>query len=268
MSYTQELSGGYMQETVIIGLHRLGSSSVQFEELVHYYQKNGIFLRSFDLLGFGHTTSTSRGDIESFMEYIHELSFVLEEIRIKKPDCRVILLGENLGGLIALLYALEKPQAIDGLILVNPILNIKKAFNPLQIASIYLKNFFSPSKPIKLPFQFSDFCDSPSINESEQNRLFSVRSVTARFYWAMFKALVEINAQAGKLELPILLQISRQNAYSDPAFSRQFFTRLRSKNRHLEEFDSPDSLLLSTVKEKVFEKQLHFIRNLENYQSL
>lgn len=96
-----------------------------------------------DLVGFGHT---DKPDIKyAPFDFLVFLQAFIDTLGFEK----VSMAGLSLGGGIALLYALENPERIDKLVLVDSAGLGKEMTVPMKLGSIsFLSRWFKVSKPI------------------------------------------------------------------------------------------------------------------------
>lgn len=101
----------------VLLVHGIAEHSGRYELVGRQLAEAGLKVRSFDLPGFG-GSGGKRGHVDSFEEY---LDAVGEELRSSsEAGLPTVLLGQSLGGLIALKYALSRSPAPDYLVLSAP----------------------------------------------------------------------------------------------------------------------------------------------------
>jgi pimeloyl-ACP methyl ester carboxylesterase len=107
--------GGPANGPVLIAVHGLGGAAVNWSAIAPLLTKRCRLLAP-DLAGHGLTTSAGRGtDVASNRLLLHRfIEFV--------GSAPVILVGNSMGGMIALLEADAAPEVVAGLILVDPAL--------------------------------------------------------------------------------------------------------------------------------------------------
>lgn len=74
-----------------------------------------------DLRGHGRSTGP-RGHVGSFDEYLDDVETLRERAASDAPPGPVFLVGHSMGGLVAILYALERPDGLKALALSSPLL--------------------------------------------------------------------------------------------------------------------------------------------------
>ena len=108
-------------QVVIVALHGMNDYGQFIEAAAKHWQTRGIATYAYDQRGFGRTEGNGRwpghevmaGDARAFVALVRE----------RHSQARIFLLGESMGGAVAMLAAArgDKPVA-DGLILVSPAL--------------------------------------------------------------------------------------------------------------------------------------------------
>lgn len=104
----------------IVLVHGLGEHSGRYQRTGSTLAEAGFRVRSFDLLGFG-ASSGDRGDTSRWSRYLDQVQGHVEELRTSGRP--LILLGQSMGGLIALDYALAERPRPDLLVLLAPSLS-------------------------------------------------------------------------------------------------------------------------------------------------
>lgn len=112
-------------QTVIVALHGMNDYGQFIAAAASHWQARGIATYAFDQRGFGRTQGNGRwpgheimaGDARTFVSLV----------RARHPGAKLFLLGESMGGAVAMLAAsqtppIAAPENPDGLILVSPAL--------------------------------------------------------------------------------------------------------------------------------------------------
>jgi pimeloyl-ACP methyl ester carboxylesterase len=95
-------------------LHGIGADGLSYSRLMQLLQPK--FRRIVSLESLGHGNSDTPSDV-SFTEVLESLSDAIEELAFTEPP---ILLGNSMGGGMALWYATEFPAKVAGLVLASP----------------------------------------------------------------------------------------------------------------------------------------------------
>ncbi|CAN5496024.1 hypothetical protein BH11CYA1_BH11CYA1_13170 [soil metagenome] len=97
------------------GLHRSS-----FTALGQKLAEQGLLVYAYDVRGFGAYTSMKARDRIDLVKTIEDLENSLKTIRRDNPGLPIFVLGESMGGSIALQLTAEHPELIDGLIAAVP----------------------------------------------------------------------------------------------------------------------------------------------------
>jgi alpha-beta hydrolase superfamily lysophospholipase len=112
-------------------VHGLGEHSGRYQGLAQALAAQGIAVYALDQRGFGRSEG-QRGYINRWDEFMHDLGAFIDLIQEAEAGLPVFLLGHSLGGVIALDYALRRPQGLRGVIASAPAL-IQTAISPVKV---------------------------------------------------------------------------------------------------------------------------------------
>lgn len=147
------------EDVVIIAIHGYNDYSNSFQIPATFLTKSKISTISFDLRGFG--TNQDRGSWFPLSVHVDDVTFLIREIRNKKPKKKIFLLGESMGGAIVVSTLIKKKNLqVDGVILVAPAIWNFSEMNPIK--KIFL-NFFSTLFP-NLKLDGGDFIKVKACN--------------------------------------------------------------------------------------------------------
>jgi alpha-beta hydrolase superfamily lysophospholipase len=104
---------------VIVALHGFNDYKAAFKEFGAYAAGRGVLVEAYDQPGFGERPD--RGSWPGAEVLIQELDATLRAVRARHPDLPVFVLGESMGGAVAI-ATLARPDAppVDGLVLSAP----------------------------------------------------------------------------------------------------------------------------------------------------
>lgn len=101
---------------LIVAVHGLGLHSGAYKAFGERVQKEGYGLVSFDVRGFGSYRNDEVTQKLDLLAAVSDIQRILREMRSDYPEIPLILLGESMGGAIALRIAAESPNLIDAVI--------------------------------------------------------------------------------------------------------------------------------------------------------
>ncbi len=106
-------------KAVLIALHGFNDYSNFFQQPGSYFKNQGIHCYAYDQRGFG--ASPKPGFWSGVEAYKQDLHLFVQRVREKHPDLPLFLLGESMGGAVAIVTAAFYPNLpINGLILAAP----------------------------------------------------------------------------------------------------------------------------------------------------
>jgi acylglycerol lipase len=114
---------------IVLGLHGYGDYRQAFGMAGRWLSARGISLLAYDQRGFGETGS--RGQWPGAEALIQDLADAVEALRAEEPELPLIVLGESMGGSVALAgLASGRVTGVDRLILAAP--GVRAADMPLR----------------------------------------------------------------------------------------------------------------------------------------
>jgi alpha-beta hydrolase superfamily lysophospholipase len=146
LSYHRWLPRGEAK-AVIIGLHGFNDYSHGFEIPGEYMRLHGIALFAYDQRGFG--SSPAAGVWPGEDNLIHDAADMVTAVRDHYPDTPIYLLGESMGGAVAIAAANDPGfPKIEGLILSAPAIWGGETMNPFYRISLWTAAHTFPGKMI------------------------------------------------------------------------------------------------------------------------
>ncbi len=162
-----------------------------------------------------------RGQVDNFANYVVDLKKFIQTVVKKKAHKRLFILAHSMGGTIAVLYSIENPGILKGIILCSPMLRINTAPFPGELARLLTAGITAlgggdfyvfgggPYNPAKA-FAGNDLTHSAArfalnkkiLHEFPKNEL---GSPTFQWLNESFKAMKEARAEAGNLKILVLL---------------------------------------------------------------
>ncbi|MCK5359866.1 MAG: alpha/beta fold hydrolase, partial [Gammaproteobacteria bacterium] len=133
-------------KAIILALHGLNDYGAAFESTGDYFQTKGISLISYDQRGFGETIGP--GYWHGSQRMIKDSVDVVHLLRQRYPDKTLILLGESMGGAIALATLAQLNTEVDGTILLAPAIWSRQTMPWYQRTLLWLAGHIFPAKEL------------------------------------------------------------------------------------------------------------------------
>lgn len=233
-------------------LHGLGGHTDRYQECGRYWAGRGISTYALELPGFGYTKGPS-GHVDTFETYHRQTETLFARIVAENSRRPVFLMGESMGGVLAVDFLLRRPALLSGLVLVAPSLrdrlNVSLALKLEALWNVVLGR----RKYYDLPWDPSRFTRDPDVISFLERDEIEVRRVTGQFYFAYTPVANRARRGARFLRLPVLVQLPGEDLMIDSDYTRSYFERIEMDDRRLIEYPGHyHALLLDTGREQVF----------------
>jgi alpha-beta hydrolase superfamily lysophospholipase len=217
--------------------HGLGEHSGRYGNVIARLLPKGISLWVPDHRGHGQSEGR-RGHVLNFVQYISDLRLSVELARKDLPESmRCILLGHSMGGLIAIYFAQRFPELIDGVVASSPALGMAIEVPGFKKVLGSLMSYIWPSLTMGNELDATKISHDPNVVTAYKNDPLVHDRVSARFFTEFLSAMKTVQQQASAINVPILLQMAGDDYLVSARSSRQFFEKLRLRDKTLFVYD-------------------------------
>ncbi len=130
---------------IVVAIHGLSLEHSSYDAFARALANYGFVMVAFDVRGFGTYRQALGAEQIDFDGCMRDLQLVVGALRAGNPGKPTFILGESMGGAIALQFAAQNPKLVDGLIASVP---AGKRFNEkhraFKVAVQFLKNKHRP----------------------------------------------------------------------------------------------------------------------------
>ena len=185
-------------------VHGLGEHGDTFGNVIAAVQPKGYSVWTFDLRGHGQSEGP-RGHINQFEDYLADVRICLEHVKQDNPAGQpVFLMGDSLGGLIVVRFALAFPDMVDGVIASAPGIG-QATVSPVKKMVGKLISGIFPRLTVGNGLDFSTAChDENWLRHHAQDPLIHDR-VTARFFTEFTRTQALVQQESPNLSVPLLM---------------------------------------------------------------
>ena len=219
---------------VLVNLHGLGDHSGLYPNLAQYFPGRQIALYAYDLRGNGRSPG-QRAYIRSWDQYRGDLDAFLDRVRGWEPNRPVFVLGNSLGGLIVLEYALRARRGLSGIIAAAPPLG-KLSVPPLLMALGRMMSRIIPRFSLQVGMDLTGLARDAAVVEAVLADPLFHRRGTARLSTEVTAAINRVQSRAAELAVPVLILHGSDDRMVPPDGSREFFSKLRQPDREFREY--------------------------------
>ena len=212
-------------------VHGFGEYTDLYRPVAEFFVASGFGVFALDLRGHGRSPGP-RGFIREWNDYREDVASLLEMVQGQKQSAPLFLLGNSMGGLIAIEYALKYPAQLRGVVAMSPALG-KIGVAPLLLMLSRLLSRVWPS------FSLDSGMDSEAMTRDktvaarlEADPMVHGRG-SARLGAEVPDTIARVRGRAGALAVPILIQHGDADTITDPGDSRWFFDRIENRDKEL-----------------------------------
>ena len=230
---------------LVVNVHGLGDHSGLYPTLVEFLLARGFAVHAPDLRGNGRSPGP-RAYIERWDEFREDLRRFLKVVREEEPELPMFLLGNSLGGLIVLDFALHHPEGVRGVIAASPPLGRLGVPAPL----IFLGRIMSrvwPRFALQTGMDLTGLARDPTVVRTVLADPLFHRYGTARLSTEVVAAIARVQAGAPRLSLPVLVLHGGADRMVPPDGSRRFIGAVGASDRRLIEYPDAYHVLFADV---------------------
>ena len=221
---------------VLVVVHGVVEHSGRYAEMARVLNRHGVAVYGFDLRGHGR----SEGDriwVNRFDRYVADLGTYVDRIRDRHPNVPRFLFGHSMGGTIAGLFAVERPDAMAGLILSAPALVVPNERFPLlrRLAPV-ASALFPRLRLAKLGGSMMS-SDPEVVAHFQVDPLVFHGRMPTRTGCEILRAGERLLQRSERLTVPLLILHGTADVVTSPDGSRELHDRSQSTDKTLKLYD-------------------------------
>ncbi|MHA1665181.1 MAG: lysophospholipase [Candidatus Njordarchaeales archaeon] len=251
------------EKDIIIGVHGYAEHSGRYHHVGEFLARNGYSLYMMDLRGHGRSGGIP-GYIKNFWQFVDDLDFFVDFIRESTSIDKVFMLGHSMGGLISILYALDRGDKLKSLIVSGPALGTSVKISVAQRILLPIISRVQPKYRVPITINPNELThDSAIANEYSRDPLVFKKG-TIRLLMEMLKAMSFAQQNAQKLRVPILILHGGDDKIVPPESSEIFFNNLKIERKERIVYPGFYHEILNEIgKEKVLEEILDWLNSFK-----
>ncbi|HEY3119013.1 MAG TPA: alpha/beta hydrolase [Vicinamibacteria bacterium] len=208
---------------VVVLVHGLAEHSGRYTHVGEYLAARGWVVHAFDYRGHGRSPGP-RVHVDRFDDFLDDTAAVLEAARRRHPGLPVFVVGHSLGGLIALLYVLDHPETLAGVVATSPALGTHPSLRPSRAKRTAgrLLSVVAPQTLFRTGLDPRQLSRDPEVVRAYAADPLVSRTVSARFYTETARAMAKAHEKAARLSVPALVMASANDAIVDADATRRW----------------------------------------------
>ena len=218
----------------IIAFHGLGTHSDRLKIPAEFFTEKGYEIYAFDLRGHWRNIIEIPGHIDSMEAIQKDIVLFMGVIKEKSKDKKIFVMGQSLGGLIALVYAITHP-AIAGVIASSPLLGLKMNITGAKKVE---KIVSGQMKTIELAIEQNKMTSDVKLLRKRIGDKNNLKQITMKTYSEIEDAMKWALKNASRLICPVLINQGAEDKFADIGKTKKFFKNIRSSDKTYKEYES------------------------------
>ena len=229
---------GITPKRIVVCFHGAGGQGQFFALFADRLAPRGAAVFVADYRGHG-LSGGPMGDFASFQTLLDDCHEVVEHARMRFPGLPVFILGESMGGAMAVNYTAQHPDIVHALILFSPALRFTKSAIPfaelLKLPYYLLVALLAPEKAvIPITGQENRGIKNPIHVEFDRTDPQHLKFISPRYFLQLNKCMgIAFNDCPQKIHAPTILFQGGQDPAISPGGARQFIANLAANDKEL-----------------------------------
>jgi alpha-beta hydrolase superfamily lysophospholipase len=212
-------------------LHGAGGHSSQYSHVGEYLASRGYAVYGLDVRGYGRSEG-HRAYVDSWQDYRDDLRTFLQVVGKEVPGTPVFLLGQSMGGAMALDYALHQPEGLDGVVASGVPLE-QAAVSPMMLVAARFLARVWPRFSVSLEADKSAITRDPAEIKKREDDPLWFASTTARTGVEFLKSMDWVKAHGPELRVPLLMNHGEKDTMALPGGAKAFFETVTYPDKEL-----------------------------------
>ena len=244
-------------KAIVLLSHGFNSHSGQYAWVTEQLVKSGYAAYAGDLRGRGKSEG-KRFYVDSFSDYIADISGVADIARSRHPGLKMFVLGHSAGGVVATSYTLDNPDKVAGLICESFAYRVPAPEFLLDFLT-FLSGFLPNAKALKLNnAHFSR--DPAAVKALNDDPLIKDETQPMKTVGEMWKADRRLQISFGKIKTPTLILHGTEDKATSYPGSEEFYKNSGAADKTLKLYKCHyHDLLADTGKEDVMAEIIGWI---------
>ena len=222
-------------EAHVLLVHGYAEHCGRYDHVAEPFVEQGAAVHAYDQRGHGRSEGR-RAYVDRFEQYLADLDAF--RLHVAPPEDKpVFLFGHSMGGLVTVLYVLNRRPEVRGLLLSAPALEVNPDLAPLLRRISQVLGRFAPTLPTVRSPQGSISRDPAVIEDAMNDPLNYHGRTLARTGAELLRAGTEAQGRLHELRTPFLVLHGTADPLATPEWSRRLYERAAAEDRTLRLYD-------------------------------
>ncbi|MFP4599623.1 MAG: alpha/beta hydrolase [Persicimonas sp.] len=229
-----EPRGGPSRGAVAL-MHGFGEHSSRYDHVAGALCRAGYAVLAIDARGHGKSTG-KRAHVERYDHYVRDYDLLKLQTAARWPEVDLFCVGHSNGGLIALRYALTRPDGVTGFVVTSPMCGLALEVPRLKEAAGKLMSKVWPSFTMPNDLDPSKLSHVQRVVDKYSKDPLDLKIVSARWFTEAGQAQDDLWERASQLDQAFLFLLAGQDEIVDTNAAEEIFHRMGSGDREMEVF--------------------------------
>lgn len=234
--HTQHWTPDQTPTAIVLLVHGYAEHCGRYGHVAQSFVDQGAAVYAYDQRGYGRSEGR-RAYVDHFDQYLADLSLVCQNVQDRTPEVPVFLFGHSMGGLVALLYVLNRSPTLRGLLLSAPAIEINPDLAPVLRKIAHLLGRFLPTLPTVRSPHGAISRDPEVVEEAHNDPLNYHGRTPARTGAEILRAGNEAQGRLHELETPFLVFHGTADPLASPGWSKRLYERASTDDKTLKLYD-------------------------------
>lgn len=216
---------------VVVCIHGLGLCARAYKPLAHEFSASGIDGFGVNVRGFGPDRDKAELAKLNCEETVSDVRKLLVSIHEEQPDYKIVLIGESMGGALAVRVAAENPELVDGVVCSAPAWKLLR-IRQTAVKGVFQLFLYSGSRPgFASRSLMHQATADPKLTEhwlKDPSHKLTLSLGEAR---AFLSFIHKTDLYAKKLNLPVLITQGLNDNLVSPKSVARLFKDIPSRNK-------------------------------------
>ena len=220
----------------VVLVHGIGEHCSRYAHLVDTLNANGIAVYGSDLRGHGRSQG-ARGHIDAWQDYINDLRAFVDFVQGLEGDQPIFVFGHSMGALIALDFAIQYPNKINGLIINGIPLRPGSVAKPHMILPAKLIAMVKPKHLMHLDIDPAGLSSDVAVVKAYQADPLVQTKVSVRWGVSILGAIGRLRGAAQSLDVPVLMTHGRLDTINLPVGTTELFATVVVRDKSIQLYE-------------------------------
>ena len=223
-------------KAVLLVVPGLAEHSGRYANLVNYFLPRAYAVCGLDTQGHGKSEGP-RCYIDKFQDYVNDVKIFFDIVHQRYGDRKVFLLGHSMGSAIAIVYAVQYQDDLDGLIMSGATLKPGSSVSSILKVVVRVISKLFPKMGVAVIDASTISQDKAVVDAYVNDPLVYRGKVTARLGAELVKTLDKLPALIPKITLPIIIMYGTEDRLSNPEGSQMLYDWVGSRDKTLKKYE-------------------------------